>query len=185
MAKRFQFDRPVERVERLTRDEQEDLLFDLLASFQIIKDAGETALFIQDLLTRDEAKRLAKRLRIAKLLLEGMAYGEIEDVVHTSHGTIAKVAGWLAEKGDGFRRVLSKLPKRTRKPTSYYNLFDWGRFKRQYSAYFWPEFLLEEIIKNASRREKERLKSVINNLDSKSKLHRRIEKIIKEQYVSK
>jgi TrpR-related protein YerC/YecD len=182
MAKRFQFDKPVERIERLTKGEVEGLLFDLLSAFQIINNPGETALFIQDLLTRSEAKTLAKRLRIAKLLLDGLTYREIEKDIHTSYVTVAKVAGWLKNQGDGFRGVIKKLPKRKNESVSYRNLSDWGKLKRRHPSYFWSELLLEEILKNASKREKKRLRKVIENLDSKSKLDKRVDKLLKYHY---
>lgn len=179
MGRRFQFDR-IKRIDKLSRSEQEDLLFDLLSAFQIIREPEETALFVQDLLTKAEVKRLAKRLRIAKFLLEGKKYEEIEEELHTSHGTVAKVVGWLAEKGDGFRGVIRKLPKR-REERSWVQFSEWDRMKRRYPMYFWPELLLEEIVKNAGKRERERLKKTLDNLELKSQLHRRIEKLLKEQ----
>ena len=62
------------RRKRIPKSLRTDLLSDLLESFKIIKSKEDVALFAQDLLTRDEAEKLAKRLRIAKLLLEGKTY---------------------------------------------------------------------------------------------------------------
>lgn len=177
MAKKFRFDR-IRKIEKLSRSEQEDLLFDLLSAFQVIKDPEEIALFVQDIFTRAETKRLAKRLRIAKLLLSGMKYEEIEEEIHTSHVTIAKVAAWLAERGDGFRRVLAKLPKR-REEKTWAQLSDWDRYKRRHPMYFWPELLLEELIKKASKKEKMRLRRTLASLDRKSKLHKDIERLLR------
>ena len=57
---------------------------------------------------------------------------------------------------------------------------EWDNIKRRYSLYFWPELLLEEIIKNAHQREKERIKSVLERLEEKSELHKKIEKLLLE-----
>ncbi|MEK7534402.1 MAG: Trp family transcriptional regulator, partial [Patescibacteria group bacterium] len=72
----------VRRVEKLTKGEQESLVFDLVHSLVQTQTVGDVALFIQDLLTKSEMKMLGKRLRIAKLLLSGMTYEEIEKNLH-------------------------------------------------------------------------------------------------------
>mgnify|MGYP001558248479 FL=1 len=98
------------RIEKLSRDEQLEIMFDLINSFRIVKRPVETANFLQDLLTAKEIKNLAKRLRIAKLLLNKTTYEEIVSTVHVSYATVAKVSMWLNQGGDGFRDVISKLP---------------------------------------------------------------------------
>lgn len=177
MGKTIYLDR-IQRLEKLSRFEQEDLVDDLLSAFKIIQTFDEVALFVQDLLTKSEVKRLAKRLRIAKLLFQGNTYAEIEGKLHTSHTTVAKVATWLAEKGDGFRNIIKKLP--TKKESSATTILkeEWDSLKRKYSIYLWPEILLEEIIKSASSRKKEKLKRVLDNLETKSELHKHLEKIL-------
>src|SRR3990167_8343369 len=139
------------RIERLSRKEQESLVFDLVNSLVQSQTVGEAALFLQDLLTKSEMKTLAKRLRIAKLLLDGMTYEQVKESLHVSHGTIAKIAAWLAERGDGFRRILQKIPKQ-QDENKWFEKSEWDNFKRRYSLYFWPELLLEEIVKNASHK---------------------------------
>ena len=92
------------RIEKLTKSEQEGLVLDLVNAIVGAKSVGDAALFLGDLLTKSEMKILSRRLRIAKLLLAGMTYQQIETDLHASHGTVAKIAAWLAERGDGFRR---------------------------------------------------------------------------------
>lgn len=169
--------------EKLSKDEQEDLFFDLLKALVYIQSIEEAALFLQDLLTRKEAQILSKRLRIAKLLIAGMTYGEIARQLHVSYATIAKIAVWLAEKGDGFRKIIEKIPKKElEKEKHWVDLSDWNKFKRRYSLYFWPELLLEEIIKSAGRRQKEQIGKVLEKLEEKSDLHRRIEKLLRKNF---
>ena len=59
------------RLEKLTRNEQADLTFDLINAFSLVKNPLSTSLLLQDLLTALEIKNLSKRLRIAKFLLAG------------------------------------------------------------------------------------------------------------------
>lgn len=167
----------IRRIEKLSKEEQESLVFDLVNSLVQTQTVGEAALFVQDLLTKSEMKMLGKRLRIAKLLLSGMTYEEIEKNLHVSHTTVAKIAAWLAERGDGFRKIIERLPKQTQEK-AWHERSEWDMFKRRYSLYFWPELLLEEVIKNANRRNKDRIKEVLGRLEQKSELHKRIEKLL-------
>ena len=123
-------------------------------------------------------KILAKRLRIAKLLISGMKYEQIGKEVHASYGTVAKISAWLAERGDGFRKIIDKLPTH-QKSQPWTQRSEWDSFKRRYSLYFWPELLLEEIVKNASIRQKVKIRNVLENLNEKSELHKRIEKLLR------
>lgn len=165
------------RVEKLSRKEQENLIFDLVHGLVQARTVGDVALFLQDLLTKNEMKVLGKRLAIAKLLLSGMIYEDIEKQLHTSHTTVAKIAAWLAERGDGFRKIIQKLPKNIPEK-AWHERSDWDHFKRRYSLYFWPELLLEEIVKQANEKQKNKIKNVLNRLEEKSALHKRIEKLI-------
>lgn len=99
-----------ERPEKLSRDEQLELMFDLINSFRVVKNPIETTNFLQDLLTAKEIKNLAKRLRIAKLLLADVTFEEIVRTLHVSYATVAKVSAWLSQGGQGFKEVISKLP---------------------------------------------------------------------------
>src|SRR3990172_6434224 len=98
------------REEKFSKEKRLELMFDLINSFRIVKSPVETADFLQDLLTAKEIKNLAKRLRIAKLLLNNVTYEEIVRTVHVSYATIAKVSVWLSQGGEGFKKVIARLP---------------------------------------------------------------------------
>jgi len=166
------------RIEKLSRKEQEELVMDLVNALVQAQTLSDVALFLQDLLTKSEMKILAKRLRIAKLLLAGMTYQQVETGLHVSHGTVAKIAAWLAERGDGFRKIIEKLPKE-KQEEKWFERSEWDKFKRRYSLYFWPELLLEEIVKNANEKQKERIRAVLDRLEEKSELHKKIERLLR------
>lgn len=165
------------RLEKLSRREQEGLILDLINAIVGARSVGDAALFLQDLLTKSEMKILSKRLRIAKLLIQGMDYREIESSLHVGHSTIAKIAAWLSERGEGFRKVISRLPRQSDE-TSWKEISEWDNFKRRYPLYFWPEILLEEIVKGANNRQKERIRGVLERLEEKSELHKKIEQLL-------
>jgi uncharacterized protein YerC len=172
---KFDFDK--KRIKKLPKKDQEQLVYDLVNAVVQSGSVSEAALFLQDLLTKKEMEILSKRLKIAKLLLIGRTYEEIEKEIYTSHSTIAKIAAWLSERGEGFRKIIAKLPKQSEtkilKDKSELDLI-----KRRNSMYFWPELLLEEIIKNSSRRQKKKIESVLVRLEEKSEIHKNIEKIL-------
>lgn len=177
MTTSFRIDR-VKRLEKLSKSDQKSLVFDLLQALVQTKSLSDAALFLQELLTKSETKMLGKRLRIAKLLIAGNTYEEIQAELHTSHTTVAKIAAWLADRGDGFRRILERLPKLT-EVKSWHEYSEWDKMKRKYSLYFWPELLLEEIMKQANNSQKEKLRDVLIKLDEKSDLHKRVEALLR------
>lgn len=183
LSMRYVFEQKIKRLDKLTKGQQEELLSDLLIAFQVIRDPTDVAHFVQDLFTKSEIIHLSKRLRIAKLLLVGTSYEDIEKDLHTSHGTVAKVAAWLAEKGEGFRRVLAKLPKDKSPGAPAPSIVEtWNNLKRQYPRYFWPEILLEEVVKLANARQKDTLRRVLATLEEKNDMHRHLESLLSAQY---
>lgn len=178
------YDEKPKRLEKLSKDEQEDLLYDLINAFSVIKSPTESALFVQDLLTQNEVKMLSKRLRTAKLLLQGKSYEEIKIELHNSFATIAKIGYWLKRSGEGFRSVIKKLPQKTK--TKHWSEYTrWDKAKRQYPSFLWPDVLLEEVIKSANKKEKERLRKVLKELDQKSVVHKKMQELIDEEYREK
>ena len=161
----------------LSKKHQEELALDLINALVACESKSEAASFLQDLLTMKEMTTLSKRLRIAKLLIAGSTYEEIIETVHTSYSTIAKISAWLAERGDGFRKTIEKMP--TQKEAAREQFSQWDKLKRQYSLYFWPELLLEEVVKSANKKQKQQISNVLNKLEEKSDLHRKIESLLK------
>ena len=178
------YDQKVKRLDRLSKPMQEELFFDLIAAFSLVKSAEDSALFIQDLLTEFEVKILSKRLRIAKLLLEGMKYDDIMDELHTSRTTIAKVGAWLAERGEGFKKVIRKLPE-PEKIREWWEKADWERLMERYPRYFWPLLLDKDTSKDRVRRRKKLTRDALKGLDEKRRVRRRIQKIADEYYKDK
>ncbi len=104
------------RLEKLSKSEILDLTFDLINAFNSVKTPYEIALLMQDLLTVNEVKNLAKRLRIAKLLMADETQRDISKKIHCSLATITKVNLWLNEGGRGLKKAVSTLPPRYKFP---------------------------------------------------------------------
>jgi len=120
---------------------------------------------------------LAKRLKIAKLLLTNATYQEIARQLKVSPQTIARVNIWLQEAGDGFRLMFYRTKKKSPTP-GILPSGTWSSIKRRYPMYFWPELLIREIMNTANKRQKQRLRDVVTNLNIKDKRYRELQKIM-------
>lgn len=112
MSKFNYFTYKEKRLDKFLKDEQKDLVFDLINAFSLANNPLDCALLLQDLLTEDEVRDLSKRLRIARLILNGKTHEEIVKGLHCSFATVTKVRIWLENGGEGLKKVISKLPKR-------------------------------------------------------------------------
>lgn len=165
------------RYSQVTNQEKQELLSGFCEALAVLKTADEAMKFLTDLLTRQEIIALAKRIKIAKLLLAGKDYREIERALKVSHGTIAKVSHWLMESGEGFKLVAERTKNKEYKhKTGSYELreIEWDKFKRGHSLMFWPELLVKDIIKAMDRKQKNKIRATLAKIDYKSNLYKRI-----------
>lgn len=94
-----------------------DYVFDLINAFKSINSTDESILFLQDILTVNEIKNLSIRLQIAKLLMGGKTHREVSMILHVAVATVSKVGSWLTQKGEGFKKVIARLPVKYDIPT--------------------------------------------------------------------
>jgi len=150
---------------KLSRKERDELLFDFFRSFGTVRGVEEAAKVFEDLVSRQELEMLAKRLKIAKLLIEDKTYEEIKEQMKVSPPTIARVSSWLQHSGEGFRLMYQRSKSQDKtsmvSPTA-----------RKYPLYYWPQLLIKEVIKSADERQREKLYEVIGNLDHKTKMYK-------------
>ena len=127
----------------LSPDEKQDLLDEFWNTVLLLETKEEIENFFRDLLSETEAVMISRRVRIARLLLEGRSYDDIQDLLHTSPTTIADVHDWLQKDDDVCVAILQKLQKelaRKRKLRSKesaqreYGSFEW--LKKRYPMHF-------------------------------------------------
>ncbi len=146
----------------------------------------DAAKLLRDLLSFTEAEVIAKRIKIAEMLLSGATYQEVIDRLKVGSGTIFKVQEWLKISGDGYKKAIQKTKGKELKKveTLNYNPEDWMSMKKRFPAYYWPEILLENIIATANKRQRSKIETVLRQMKkmkSKDKLYQRIEKIMKKR----
>lgn len=96
----------------------------LWSAFALLENKEEAREFLKDILSHTETKMLAKRLQIAKMLLEGRSYQAIKTYTGVQNSTVAKINNILnTSEGDGLRRVaegLIELEKRRKLSKDHY-----------------------------------------------------------------
>jgi|SRR3989344_2259542 len=154
----------------LNSDKLGQYVNNLWSGFTLMDTKEDIRLLFRDLFTHTEYKMLAKRLEIARRLLEGQRYDEIIKHLNVTERTIANISNILADKGDGFRKVYAKLQAIEKKQREKE-----GRRIARLSQTFKPELpgskVLPEVIietvklidKKIGRHQKH--KSAIKNLD--------------------
>ncbi|MEI6191068.1 MAG: YerC/YecD family TrpR-related protein [bacterium] len=78
-----------------------------------LETADEAKRFLRDLLTENEIKEFANRIKVAELLSKGAIYSYIEETTGLSSRTIARVSKWLKGKEMGYKTVISKVHHHT------------------------------------------------------------------------
>lgn len=169
----------------LSKKEIEKLFYKLCVIISTTNKIEDAAKLLRDLLSFTEAEMIAKRIKIAEMLLEDFTYRDIVKKIKVSHGTIFKVQEWLKISGEGYRKAIRKTKGKELKKTSNfdnYNPEDWMSMKRRFPMYYWPEILLENLIATSNKKQKNKIESVLKQMDkmkNKDSLHKRIEKIMK------
>lgn len=151
-----------------------------------INDPKEAAVFLQDLLSYQEASMIAMRLKIAEFLIAGESYEDIREKIKVGYGTIARVQEWLKISGEGYRKAVGSRKFRAAGSENNSRSVDddfspHGNLKRRYPMYYWPELVLESIVKNSNEKQKKKIRDVIDQMDKmkqKTELYKKLKKLV-------
>lgn len=110
----------------------------------LLEDKDQVKSFLKDLLTHTEMKMFAKRIQIAKMLLEGYSYQDIKGYVKVTDATISKISNILAVDGEGLRVAIKYLQK-IEFETDNKNMKIAPGLKDKYPDHFLPERIVEGI----------------------------------------
>ncbi len=167
---------------KLDKEKRQQVLLELCYAFSLVTKLEDVARLLGDLLSDSEIEMIAKRLQIAKLLLNGGKYEDVGKKLKTSPTTIARVNLWLQQAEEGFRMVMKRgLVKEDMEipswqPSSHFGAVpdSWAALKRKYPMYFWPQLLLEEIARSANNRQRRRMIEVLQILRESGKGKRQV-----------
>lgn len=130
-----------------------DLLWTSIAQLETREEVKQ---FFKDLLSEGEAVMLARRIEIAKRLLEGESYAQIGSEMRVGADTVAKVQNWLISGFGGYEKAVNGFKKeldnrfknasktKAKKLAPY--SFDW--LKQKYPLHF---LLFNLISKNKNK----------------------------------
>jgi len=172
-----------EKKNRLNAREQQKLLLELCHALVVVKKEEEAAHVLIDLLSKQEIDMIAKRLKIAKLLAQGKTYNEIHERLRVSQHTIARVNAWLDAGGAGFRLIISR-DRAVNIPEWQPATWRWDALKRRYPMYYWPQILLEEVVRSANNRQRRKLINtlkVLKVVGQKPKLFQQLERVLAQK----
>lgn len=119
----------------------------------LLENKDQVKNFLKDLLTHTEMKMLAKRIQIAKMLLEGYNYRDIRNYIKVTDPTISKISNILATGGEGLKSAINYLQKIER-DIEKERMSITPNLKKKYPLYFLPEILIEEVSKKIKVRNK-------------------------------
>lgn len=107
----------------------------------LLENKDQVKSFLKDLLTHTEMKMLAKRIQIAKMLLEGYDYRAIRNYVKVTDPTISKISNILATDGEGLKTAVGFLQKIESQIEK--RRFSGKPLKERYGMYFLPDKLID------------------------------------------
>ncbi|MFA6376697.1 MAG: YerC/YecD family TrpR-related protein [Candidatus Paceibacterota bacterium] len=84
----------------------------LINAFLALENIGEAQAFLRDLMTEDEIKEFANRLKTAQMLSEKIPYSTIIKTTGLSSTTVARVSKWLNGPSGGYKTILNRLHHR-------------------------------------------------------------------------
>lgn len=90
----------------LSPKERNKILNEFYSIVTSLKNKGQVINFFKDLLTIGEAVMLARRIQIAKMLLQGYDYREISEKLGTGIDTVTRVQQWLKDGFSDYTKVL-------------------------------------------------------------------------------
>ena len=110
----------------------------------LLENKDQVASFLKDLLTHTEMKMLAKRIQIAKMLLEDYSYQAIRTYVKVTDSTIARINNVLGMEGNGLKIAISYLQK-IESEVDKDKMGIAPNLKNKYPTYFLPEIIVSKI----------------------------------------
>lgn len=126
------------KVSELTKREYIVTLDALYTAASSVKGRDAVKLFLRDLLTPSERIMLGRRIIIARLLLKGERYEDIEQRMRVSRKTVAKVDRWLNDQFPGYETALAEAEKVYEERVSRRELepFTYAWLKKKYPLHF-------------------------------------------------
>jgi len=119
----------------------------------VLENKQQVKIFLSDLLTHTEMKMFAKRIQIAKMLLEGYDYRAIKGYIKVTDSTISNISNKLESGAEGLKFAAKFLIESEREKEDK-RLRGIPDIKKKYPTHFLNERILEEVGKSIRKRRK-------------------------------
>ncbi len=164
------------RKAKLDKETTQEIIIDLCEAVAQAKNSDEAAELLTDLLGRQELEMVARRLRVADMLLDDLTYNDIRKELKISTATIARVQVWLHESGEGYRKIIqrTKLIRKNRQKNE--KVFQHSGLKKKYPIYFWPQIMLDHWLKSSTKKQKSEMIEILSKVNNKSKVFKELKK---------
>lgn len=107
------------KYQNLSELERKKFLGELYTMIALLKSREEVKQFFKDLLTLSEVVMISRRLQVAKMLLEGYTYRDIQAKLKVGFATIVSVERWLNQGFGGYRNIIARHKKQEKKSEEY------------------------------------------------------------------
>lgn len=128
------------KINSINKNERYKLLDELYDMISVLDSREEVKNFFRDLLTPSESLMLARRIAIARMLLDGSTYDEVKKKLNVGYDNIKSVYRWLYDGFGGYNLALEKVAKRRKKEKnvrgSTYTGSAFDNIRRKYPAHF-------------------------------------------------
>lgn len=91
-----------------TKTSSKDLK-DLYETVLKLQNVDECKKFFRDLCTISEINAMVERLKVAKMINDGISYREISKKTGSSTATITRVAHWLRHGKGGYKLIIDRI----------------------------------------------------------------------------
>jgi TrpR-related protein YerC/YecD len=127
-------------------NKRQGMLNDFYQMISEIKDKKDAKNFFKDLLTPGETIMIVYRIEIAKMLLQGFSYEDIQKKLKVGTSTVNNVNKWLYSGFGGYMKEIKKAKNQKDRYTSLPKN-EWEAMKKKYPAHFLIFNLLDKYKK--------------------------------------
>jgi TrpR-related protein YerC/YecD len=127
------------KYQNLTELEKKVFLGEFYDMIALLKSREEVKQFFKDLLTLSEVVMISRRLQIAKMLLEGFTYREVQKKLKVGVPTIVYVERWLNQGFGGYRNIITRHKKQKESKFKNYEPappFSLNHLRKKYPLHF-------------------------------------------------
>lgn len=97
------------KARELPNDQRAKIFDALYTAAGTVRGRDAMKLFLRDLLTESERIMLGRRILIARKLIAGVSFEDINEELHVGRDTVWKVQRWLADQLPGYEKAIEGL----------------------------------------------------------------------------